>query len=208
MKEEVLIAQREEQFEQLIQGHIDRRFGCCDDFLDRDIVEKLSANLLRFKEQGKMVPAGVGRKFDFQQNAMVRGDVIKWIEKDSQDEAEKILLQKIGQFISYLNLSCFTNLNDYEFHYASYQQGSFYKRHLDQFKSERGRKFSLVIYLNDNWQTGDGGHLSLYLDDDVQEDIYPIGGRAVFFKSDEVEHEVNPSPNRERMSIAGWLKSV
>ncbi len=208
MKDEVLIAQREEQFEQLIQGLIERKFGCCDDFLDRDTVANLRANLLQLKAQGKMHPAGIGRKFDFQQNAMVRGDVIKWIEKDSRDEAETKLFQKIEQFISYLNLSCFTNLNDFEFHYACYQQGSFYKRHLDQFKSERGRKFSLVIYLNDNWKTSDGGHLSLYLDDDAQEDIYPIGGRAVFFKSDEVEHEVNPSPIRERVSIAGWLKSV
>lgn len=95
-----------------------------------------------------------------------------------------------------------------EFHYARYDLGSFYKRHLDQFKSHRGRKYSLVIYLNEEWKEEDGGNLRLYLENDRVEDVYPVGGRAVFFKSDELEHEVMPAPERSRLSVAGWLKSV
>jgi SM-20-related protein len=58
--------------------------------------------------------------------------------------------------------------------------------------------------LNDNWSDDDGGKLSLYLQDrDVS--IFPYGGRSVFFKSDEVEHEVHLA-GRSRISIAGWLK--
>jgi len=37
--------------------------------------------------------------------------------------------------------------------------------------------------------------------------LSPIGGRMVFFSSDEMEHEVHPSFTRERISIAGWFKS-
>ena len=116
-------------------------------------------------------------------------------------------MEKIKKLIHYLNSTCYTRINHFEFHYAWYDPGSFYKRHLDQFKSNRGRKFSLVIYLNDNWQQTDAGNLRLYLDGhDI--DLFPVGGRAVFFKSDEVEHEVMPSPIRPRISIAGWLKSM
>jgi len=63
-----------------------------------------------------------------------------------------------------------------------------------------------VTYLNDDWQLTDGGKLSLYLADQ-EIDVFPLGGRSIFFKSDETEHEVHPSANRPRLSIAGWLKS-
>lgn len=208
MVDEIVTAQNEDQFEQLIQGLIDNRFGICTDFLDEALLNGLRNNLLRFKQEGLMHPAGVGRKFDYQKNATIRGDVIRWLEKDTSDVFERLLLDKIGQFIVYLNQSCYTSINDYEFHYAYYEVNSFYKRHFDKFKSDRGRKFSLVIYLNDEWKVSDGGKLSLYLDENKTEEISPIGGQAVFFKSDEVEHEVSPSPTRYRISIAGWLKNT
>ncbi len=208
MDKNLLAGQEEEQFELMIQGLLDRQFGACDHFIDELIVSGLRNNLLHHHAAGRMHPAGVGRKFDHQQNALIRGDVIKWIEKDSQDSFERLFLDRVEQFIAYLNQTCYTGINDYEFHYAYYEQNSFYKRHLDQFKNHRGRKFSLVTYLNEDWKTSDGGVLSLYLPDNQQEDVYPLGGRAAFFKSDEIEHEVSPSLTRYRISIAGWLKSV
>ncbi len=200
--------QNEQQFEKLISEVIDRNYGMCDDFLDGNLLDGLRANLLNFHEGGMMHPAGVGRHFDFTKNLEVRGDVIRWIEEDSTDPFERELMDKISHFIRHLNTTCYTRLNQMEFHYAFYESGSFYKRHLDQFKSHRGRKFSLVIYLNDGWEESDGGNLRLYLDGERVENVFPVGGRAVFFRSDELEHEVMPSLERPRISIAGWLKSV
>jgi SM-20-related protein len=91
-----------------------------------------------------------------------------------------------------------------ECHYAYYDTGSFYKKHIDQFRSDSGRKYSMVLYLNENWQPHMGGQLVLYADQDVQ--IDPLGGRMVFFKSDKIAHEVLLS-NAPRLSIAGWLKT-
>ncbi len=196
-----------QQFEQLISEVIDRKYGICDDFLDENLLKGLRENLRTIHSNGVMHPAGIGRHFDFKKNLDVRGDVIRWIEEDSIDVYEMEFLEKIKQLIDYLNKTCYTQINQFEFHYAYYEAGSFYKRHLDQFKSHHGRKFSLVIYLNEDWQEADGGNLSLYLDKH-EEDVFPIGGRAVFFKSDELEHEVKQSPVRPRISIAGWLKSV
>ena len=49
--------------------------------------------------------------------------------------------------------------------------------------------------------------LTLYPDGKKQIDIAPHGGRMVFFRSDEMEHEVNASYTRDRNSIAGWMKT-
>ncbi len=201
-----LIDQFEDQFENLVQGLIAHKFGTCEDFISVSTLGGLRTNLLRYKLEGKMHPAGIGRKFDYHKNTLVRGDEIKWIGQDTTDVNEQFFLTKIELFIRYLNQSCFTAINDYEFHYAYYDVNSFYKRHLDSFRNDRARKFSFVLYLNEDWQESDGGRLSLYFQDRPV-DIYPIGGRIIFFKSDEIEHEVHPSFFRPRLSIAGWLKS-
>jgi SM-20-related protein len=208
MNNELLQNQEEAQFEQLIQGLITQQFGHDPLFLSPNDTENLRANLKRYQADGSMKPAGIGRKFDYQQNLSVRGDSIRWIEPESSDPFEQALMGKIARLVQYLNRTCYTSINAYEFHYASYAPNSFYKRHLDQFVSDRGRKYSLVIYLNEDWKEEDGGQLSLYPEGKTASRILPLGGSVVFFKSDEMEHEVHPSFNRERMSIAGWLKSI
>ncbi|MFD1316717.1 2OG-Fe(II) oxygenase [Namhaeicola litoreus] len=197
-----------QKFEVLIQGLIDQKFGFIDQFLDESIISGLRFNLINYYENNQMNPAGIGKKFDYQKNTEVRGDLIKWINNNTTDFFEKAFLDQVQNFINHLNSTCYTSINDFEFHYAIYDVGSFYKRHLDQFKTDRGRKFSLVTYLNDDWKKSDGGNLSLYLEDEKIENVFPYGGRSIFFKSDELEHEVHPSHNRKRFSIAGWLKTT
>ena len=193
------------EFEQLIDGLMEQGYGVSDRFLLPATVAGLRENLLRHYESGEMKPAGIGKKQDFQRDTRVRGDVIRWIEPATADPHERTLYDKIDRFIAYLNRTCYTGLSDSEFHYAYYPPGSFYKRHIDQFRSDSGRKYSLVIYLNENWQPDEGGEISLYGKEEVR--LLPLAGRAVFFQSDKLEHEVHPSPERFRMSIAGWLKT-
>lgn len=196
------------QFEQLIEGILEVQYGFCNDFLEKKTTTGLRQNILNARELGLMRPAGVGRKANFQKNEQIRGDVIQWIENDTVNEHEVAFLTKVQAFILHLNHSCYTSINDFEFHYAYYEIGSFYKKHLDQFRSEGGRKFSLVFYLNDDWLTTDGGNIRLYLKNNIEKDLYPNSGKCVFFKSDELEHEVKPSETRYRLSVVGWLKSV
>jgi SM-20-related protein len=197
------------QFETLIEGMLSRGFGVCNQFLSDQLLASLRQRLLQLHADQIMKPAGVGRKFDFRQNAEVRGDVIKWLEP-GQHPAEDEFLRKLNDFVEHLNSTCYAGVNDAEFHFALYKAGSGYQRHLDQFKSDRGRKFSLVIYLNNDWQVpGDGGQLRVFPQGQAEGlDVYPKAGRAVFFRADELEHEVIPAPLRQRMSIAGWLKRI
>jgi SM-20-related protein len=196
-----------DQFELLIQGLIDHQYGCCDDFMTSSGIDGLRSNIQSLSESGILKSSGVGNRDNFQQDKTIRGDKINWIEEDSEDESEIAYLKKIGRFINHLNNSCFTSIKSYESHYASYEKNSFYKRHLDQFKNQKGRQFSIILYLNEDWKEEDGGNLCLYLENGELKKIAPFGGRMIFFKSDETEHEVLPSFYRTRNSIAGWLKN-
>ncbi len=196
----------ENQFEELIRGLIDNQYGCCNDFVKADTVSGLSTNLTRLSATGSMKASGIGNSKEHVTDSRIRGDTVNWIENQSTNPYEAIYLAKVWKFISHLNSTCFTSIKNFESHYANYGQGSFYKRHLDQFKNEKGRKFSIVLYLNQNWNEADGGMLSLYPAGKAQQDIAPVGGRMVFFRSNEMEHEVQPSQTLNRRSIAGWLK--
>jgi SM-20-related protein len=88
-------------------------------------------------------------------------------------------------------------------HRTIYPIGSFYKRHLDQFKKDDKRKLSVICYLNTDWKESEGGQLRIYLPNGST-DIFPLAGRLVCFRSDLLEHEVLPA-TRERLSLTGWL---
>ncbi|MFC5623903.1 2OG-Fe(II) oxygenase [Algoriphagus winogradskyi] len=195
------------QFEELIQGLIEHKYGCSDEFISPNTVKGLRKEIQRLSESGKLKLAGVGNAFDIKQSKEIRGDKINWIQENSTNPFEVIYLKKVGKFIEHLNKTCFTSIKSFESHYSNYEKRSFYTRHLDQFKSEKGRKFSIIVYLNTEWNENDGGMLSLYPDKGVPQNISPIGGRIVFFRSDEMEHEVHPSFTKERKSIAAWFKN-
>ena len=152
----------------------------------------------------KMVAAGIGNEVVKDAGQKMRSDKIYWMDKNNDNIYEQEFLQLAEDFIGRLNSTCYTGINGYEFHYAVYEEGSFYKRHKDQFKNDSGRKYSLINYLNKNWLEEDGGQLLVYQNETVQK-ILPNAQTAVFFKSNEMEHEVTMA-HRSRMSITGWLK--
>ena len=101
------------------------------------------------------------------------------------------------------NRYCFLSLSGYEFHLAKYPPGGHYDKHMDQFQNRSNRLISVIIYLNDEWQKGNGGELEIdHNDQSVL--ISPLAGRCVFFKSDKVLHGVLES-NADRYSLTGWL---
>lgn len=194
------------QFEELIQGLIENKYGSCNDFISPSTILGLRKNINDLNTSGHLKTAGIGNNIDSHKDILIRNDRVNWIEEKSSNKFEKIYLSKISRFIEHLNKTCYTSLKSFECHYSNYEKGSFYKKHLDQFKTENGRKYSIVLYLNHNWKDEDDGMLSLYISKSTQKDISPLEGRIVFFESAEMEHEVHPSSTRERKSIAGWLK--
>lgn len=193
-----------QQFDLLINSFIDNNVGIADNFLSENLSGNLQQNIQQLLAEGQMKYAGIGNNLMADTAQQMRGDKIFWLDKKNNNVNEQEFLDKVEDFIDHLNNTCYTGINGYEFHYAVYEQGRAYKKHKDQFKTDNNRKYSLICYLNDDWVAADGGQLVIYQNDTAQT-ILPNAQKAVFFKSDEMEHEVLLA-HRPRMSITGWLK--
>ncbi len=193
-------------FDLLIDSYLDNKVGIDAAFISERLSNGLQEHIQQLQQDDQMIPAGIGNDEVKDAQQKVRGDKIYWLDKKHHNHFELEFLQLAEDFIDRLNSTCYTGINAYEFHYAVYEEGSFYKRHKDQFKNNDNRKFSLITYLNENWLVSDGGQLQVYNDGTMQQ-IQPHSQTAVLFKSDETEHEVVKA-NRSRMSITGWLKIV
>jgi len=150
--------------------------------------------------------AGTGRKQDHQINQFVRRDQIHWL--DSQHPQERLWFDWMNGLKTHLNRTLMLGLFSYESHFAMYQPGAFYKKHLDAFKGQANRRLSTVLYLNPNWQPQYGGELVIFdqhNQDQEQQRVIPNFGTLVVFLSEDFPHEVLPASHL-RYSIAGWYR--
>lgn len=193
-------------FEILIQRFIDDKVGIANHFLTDELAVALQQNLLRLFTNKHLKDAGIGKKSDETKNALVRNDQIFWLDRWQKDAAQDLFFARMDEFVAYLNRTCYTGVVGYEFHYAYYGKGSFYLPHLDQFQGQSTRTFTMIFYLNECWQSVDGGELCIHHADTTKQLITPIFGKTVFFKSAELVHEVLET-KVPRLSIVGWLKT-
>jgi SM-20-related protein len=191
-------------FDLLIDSYLDNKIGIDTGFLSETLSNGLQQNILQLQKDHLMSSAGIGNEEVKDATQKMRGDQIYWLDKSHSNKYEQAFLQQVDDFIAHLNRTCYAGINGYEFHYAVYEEGTGYKRHKDQFKNNHHRKYSLINYLNKDWLEEDGGQLLVYQNETIQP-ILPHAQTAVFFKSDEMEHEVTKA-NRSRMSVTGWLK--
>lgn len=191
------------QLNQLADGIAENGYAVIDNFLNPEEVQSIQEldgfknGLLQFKK------AGIGKSQEKQINEAIRGDYIQWIKPESAEPPLQVYLTKLSELIAFVNQNLYLSLKDFEVHQTIYPIGTFYKRHLDQFKKEDHRKLSVICYLNSGWKESDGGQLRIYLENETK-DVLPLAGRLVCFRSDLLEHEVLPA-TRERLSITGWL---
>ncbi len=191
-------------FDCLIDSYLENQVGLTEHFLSISLAAALKQNLLTLYSDQHLQPAGMGNNALFQQDNKWRGDKIYWLDLAHNDPNENEFFKRIDAFVQYLNSTCYTGITGYEFHYTMYEKGAFYKRHLDQFRDNKSRAYSMIMYLNTDWEAADGGELQVYHTDHMQS-ISPNSGKCVFFKSSELEHEVMVT-QVPRLSITGWLK--
>lgn len=192
-------------FDSLINSFIETKVGISENFLNQQLADELTTNLVNLYSENQMLSAGTGNNKDVSHDKTMRSDVIYWLDRKHDNIHENAFFDLMDSFISHLNSSCYTGITGYEFHYTLYEKGSFYKKHIDQFRNNSSRQYSMIIYLNKDWIPADGGQLALYQAGEMPQQIDPVSGKTVFFKSSELEHEVLIT-NKPRMSITGWLK--
>ncbi len=188
----------------LIESFLTDGVGISTHFLSNQLSGHLKDQLLSLYRLKLLVPAGTGNNHKLSHDQRTRGDVIYWLDKQHNDQYENQFLDLMDRFVQYLNMSCYAGITSYEFHYTLYETGSFYSKHVDQFKDNSSRKYSIISYLNADWKEMDGGELKINLlgKDKV---ISPMQGKTVFFRSNELIHEVLVT-HKPRLSVTGWLK--
>ena len=197
-------------YEKVIDDLLEHKYSVVDNFFSKEEVLALRNGLLEKYEEDRFKKSAIGNQSNEKIIDAIRGDFILWLDEQNATGAEAQFFSKLTDFKDYLNRTCFMGINEKEFHYALYPEGTFYKRHLDTFQNDSRRKLSMVCYLNiEDWKPEYGGELTIYIDENGSEkaiDIYPVQGRMVVFESQVLEHEVKPV-KRERLSITGWLKT-
>jgi Rps23 Pro-64 3,4-dihydroxylase Tpa1-like proline 4-hydroxylase len=92
--------------------------------------------------------------------------------------------------------------------------GSTYPLHIDNpqgLADNDIRKLTCILYLNPDYQAGDGGELRIHTNEKETIDVNPDGGRMVMFWSDEIPHEVLPtclddtSDKKHRYALTLWI---
>ncbi len=186
--------------EQILDQIAERGYAIVENAIDKECIDALLAQAQ--SEHSEFVTAKIGRQSQLTEATSIRSDKTKWLNGSSL--AEQTYLDKMEQLRCLINRHFYLGLFDYECHFARYNKGDFYKKHLDAFKGRSNRVFTTVLYLN---TPETGGELGIYCDDkdELIEKIPPRAGTLVCFESERFPHQVFTASD-VRYSIAGWFR--
>lgn len=180
----------------------DNDFVVIDDFIRPELYHTIFNFFKDRIADDDLKRAGIGALGDYAIDKKIRGDHVFWLDR-KRDKDLSEFYELVNELIEKLRRYCFLSISDFEFHLAHYPAGTFYKKHVDQFKGRNNRLISFVLYLNPQWKEGDGGELIIF-DKDGEIKVEPLAGRLALFKSDIVKHEVAMTTT-DRYSLTGWL---
>jgi SM-20-related protein len=182
---------------------VDKGYALMTDVIPLAVAEKLRDRMMQNRHRDFRF-ASIGRGADQQLNRKIRRDKICWL--DAAQQPDNHYLELMSQIKDGLNRRLFMGLFDYESHYALYESGAFYKKHVDALKGTQNRILTTVFFLNPEWQQGHGGELLIYDEDDsLLETVAPTMGTMAIFLSERFPHEVRQT-QVIRASIAGWFR--
>lgn len=178
-------------------------------FIENELVSELREECRQLVAKGALRAAAIGSGAGRRTRGDIRTDDILWLDGSDATPAQLRCLACFEALRLALNRKLQLGLFEFECHFSRYAPGAFYRKHLDQFRGDRRRRLSCVLYLNENWTREDGGELRLHLDAGKPgkfEDVLPVGGTLALFLSEHFAHEVLPG-RRERLSLAGWFRT-
>ncbi|NOH23868.1 2OG-Fe(II) oxygenase [Vibrio europaeus] len=185
---------------QLIDALFTQGYYVWDDFLSSQEVAELRDCIPRDWSKAR-----IGRNEELTRESSIRSDKIQWLHSEVGAPVASFL-SRMEQIRLEANRHFFLGLFEYEAHFAKYEKGDFYQKHLDCFRGNENRRLTTVFYMNEEWSEQDAGELVVYdLGDNHVATIPPKSGRLFVFLSEQFPHEVLPT-NTERYSIAGWFR--
>jgi len=191
---------------ELVDALVEQGWYVGEDFIPAELCATLHHELDAMADHEALEAAGIGRGQEHALRRDIRGDAIRWLDRESQ--ARRQYLEAMAELQQELNRALFLGLFEYEAHFAHYPPGAFYRRHLDSFRGRANRVISTVGYLNPGWPEDGGGEMVIFAADDPEREVArvrPQAGTFACFLSDSVPHEVLPT-RLPRASIAGWFR--
>ncbi|MDD0854873.1 2OG-Fe(II) oxygenase [Halobacteriovorax sp. GB3] len=184
---------------------IENGYLVCDTLFQDQFASSLRDYALTLFERDQFRSAKTGQDVFEKHRPEIRSDQIFWID----DWNKNLLLNELNQTLESLkeefNQLYYLSLRRFEGHFSVYEDGAFYKKHLDVHRNQRHRKITGILYLND---LEDQGELVLYKRENKQEVekiIYPKTGRLVLFRSEQFYHEVKAS-YKKRSAVTFWFR--
>ena len=193
------------KIEKIISDLEQHGWSAQENYFSKELISDLKHTLTSLRQDGVLKQAGIGRKTKFHIEQSIRSDEISWFDDNNLEPSQEQFLKLTQKIQDAINEKLYLGLFELEIHFALYAPNAFYKRHIDQHKNQDTRVVTIIIYLNESWDDGDGGELQIYLKNGSTVTIKPESGTLVCFMSAEFEHEVLPA-KRERASITGWFR--
>ncbi|MFY0989969.1 2OG-Fe(II) oxygenase [Halomonas sp. C05BenzN] len=190
----------------LVDALVEQGWYVGEDVIDGELCIELHRELIGLADHDALDVAGIGRGRAHALRRDIRGDAIRWLDRESL--AQRRYLEAMGELQNELNQALFLGLFEYEAHFALYPPGAFYRKHLDSFRGRANRIISTVSYLNPGWPADGGGEMVLFDAMDPEREVArvrPTAGTFACFLSETVPHEVLPT-RLPRASIAGWFR--
>ncbi len=174
-------------------------------FLGVALAQQVAAAAQDLERRAVLRPAGVRRGADHQLDPQVRGDAITWLDSGVAAPALQAALARFEALRFALNEGAWLGLRRTELQLAHYPAtGAGYARHRDAFPGEDNRRITAIVYLNEGWSPEHGGRLRLHVDPPV--DVEPRLDTLVVFRSELIEHEVQPS-FAPRFALTAWYSA-
>ena len=188
-------------FLEIIDALVDNGYSVIPNALNPELCHSLK---ITAQTQRNYRYAGISKSPRKHLDSRRRRDKISWLKEDSASQSHYLnFMQKLQE---QLNHQLYLGINYYESHFAIYEKGAFYEKHIDAFKGGKNRVITTVYYLNDAWDEKDGGELIMYNEENQYiNTIMPLANTLVIFLSEKFPHEVLPA-NKPRLSIAGWFR--
>jgi len=188
-------------YEKVTDALVKNGYIIIEDAFNKELSQQL---LQKAQKQQTYKPAGISASSATHIDKSRRRDKILWLDEDNGCVSD--YLHFAEGLREYLNRSLYLGLSYYEAHFARYEKGDFYEKHLDAFKNSKNRVVTTVYYLNNRWCKEDGGELLIYdKEENIIKKVVPKSNTLVVFMSEEFPHEVLPA-RKERYSIAGWFR--
>lgn len=116
----------------LFQSFEEHGWAISDRVILPSLTQALYQHAHQLWQQGFFKPASIGRKAGVVYDPDIRGDAICWLDEKSPASATTQFLSFTNELRQELNRHFFLCLRDQEFHFARYEPGKGYARHVDQ----------------------------------------------------------------------------